>query len=140
MLTINDKISIRISEFRFSYARSPGPGGQHVNKVNSKAMLKWSVEKSNALPLAMKQRFMKKFARRITKDGELVIQSHRYREQGRNVADCLHKLREMILEVAVEPKKRKPAKVSKSAKRRRVEAKRRISDKKQSRRGPKFDD
>ncbi len=140
MPTINDKISIRISEFRFSYARSPGPGGQHVNKVNSKAMLKWSVEKSNALPIAMKQRFMKKFARRITKDGELVIQSHRYREQGRNVADCLHKLREMILEVAVEPKKRKPAKVSKSAKRRRVEAKRRKSEKKQSRRGPKMDD
>jgi ribosome-associated protein len=140
MLTINDKISIRISEFRFSYTRSPGPGGQHVNKVNSKAIMKWSVDKSNALPDAMKQRFMKKFARRITKDGELVIQSHRYREQGRNVADCLHKLREMILEVAVEPKKRKPAKVSKSAKRRRVEAKRRKSEKKQSRRGPKMDD
>lgn len=102
--------------------------------------MKWSVDKSNALPAAMKQRFMKKFARRITKDGELVIQSHRYRDQGRNVADCLHKLREMILEVAVEPKKRKPAKVSKSAKRRRVEAKRRISEKKQSRRGPKLDD
>jgi ribosome-associated protein len=140
MLTINDEISIRISEFRFSYTRSPGPGGQHVNKVNSKAIMKWSVDKSNALPDAMKQRFMKKFARRITKDGELVIQSHRYREQGRNVADCLHKLREMILEVAVEPKKRKPAKVSKSAKRRRVEAKRRKSAKKQARRGPKMDD
>lgn len=140
MLTINDKISVRISEFRFSYARSPGPGGQHVNKVNSKAILKWSIDKSTALPETVKQRFMKKFARRISKDGELVIQSHRYRDQGRNVADCLHKLREMILEVATEPKKRKPAKVSKSAKRRRVESKRRNSAKKQSRRGPKLDD
>ena len=48
----------------------------------------------------MKQRFMKRFARRISKEGELVIHSHRYRDQGRNVADCLHKLREMVLEVA----------------------------------------
>ncbi len=140
MLSINDKISIPISEFKFSYARSPGPGGQNVNKVNSKAILKWSVGKSLSLPESIKQRFMKRFARRISKEGELVIHSHRYRDQGRNVADCLHKLREMVLEVAVEPKKRKPKKVSQGAKRRRVEAKRRISDKKQARRGPRLDD
>ena len=140
MLTINDKISIPISEFQFSYARSPGPGGQHVNKVNSKAIMKWSVEKSKSLPPAVKQRFVKKFSRRISKDGELVIQSHRYRDQGRNVADCLHKLREMILLVATEPKKRKPVKISKAAKKRRVDAKRRHSEKKRSRKRPQQDD
>ena len=87
--------------------------------------MKWSIEKSKSLPPTVKQRFVKKFTRRISKDGELIIQSHRYRDQGRNVADCLHKLREMILLLATEPKKHKPVKISKAAKKRRVEAKRR---------------
>ncbi len=140
MLTVNDKISIRVSEFRFSYARSPGPGGQNVNKVNSKAVLRWSVKKTQSLPERVKQRFLARYASRVSKEGELVINSHRYRDQGRNVADCLHKLRELILAVATDPKIRKPKKVSKAAKKRRVEAKKRTGDKKRSRRSPKIDD
>ena len=140
MLTINSHISIPISEFQFSYTRSPGPGGQHVNKVNSKAILKWSVRKTKGLPEAVQERFVEKFARRISKEGDLVINSHRYRDQGRNVADCLNKLRDMVLSVAVAPKKRQPTKVSKAAKRRRVENKRKNSDKKRTRGKPKLDD
>jgi ribosome-associated protein len=140
MLTVNEKISIRVSEFKFSYARSPGPGGQNVNKVNSKAVLRWSVKKTQSLPAAVKQRFLARYANRISKEGELVINSHRYRDQGRNVADCLHKLRELILAVATAPKIRKPKKVSYSAKKRRVEAKKRTGEKKRSRRSPKLDD
>ena len=136
MLTVNEKISIRIAEFKFSYARSPGPGGQNVNKVNSKAILKWSVKKSKGLPESVKARFLKRFARRISKEGELVLHSHRYRDQGRNVADCLNKLRDMILLVAEEPKQRKKKKVSQAAKKRRVENKRRIGEKKRSRKNP----
>jgi len=140
MLNVNDKISIRLTEFDFSYARSPGPGGQNVNKVNSKVILKWSLKKTSALPESVKRRFVVKYANRISQDGSFVISSHRFRDQGRNVADCLNKLRDLILAVAVEPKKRKKTKVSKAAKLRRLEGKRRKSATKQSRKPVRGDD
>ncbi len=139
MLNVNEKISIRLTEFKFSYARSPGPGGQNVNKVNSKVILKWSVEKTKALPEAVKQRFVTKYANRISQDGLLVLTSHRFRDQGRNVADCLAKLRELILVVVPEPKKRKKKKISYGAKQRRLENKKRNSATKASRKPPKLD-
>lgn len=140
MLNVNEKISIHLKEFKFSYARSPGPGGQNVNKVNSKVILKWAVHKSKSLPATVKSRFVKKYAKRISKEGEFVLSSHRFRDQGRNVADCISKLREMILAVATEPKVRKKKKVSLGAKRRRLENKKRNSATKQSRRSPRLDD
>ena len=140
MLNVNDKISIRLNEFKFSYARSPGPGGQNVNKVNSKVILKWSIQKTKALPASVKSRFCKKYSKRISKEGEFVLSSHRFRDQGRNVADCLSKLREMIIVVFPEPKVRKKKKVSRAAKRRRLENKKRKSATKQSRRAPRLDD
>ncbi len=140
MLTVNNKISIPLRELRFSYARSPGPGGQNVNKVNTKAILKWSVETTKSLPENVKRRFLERYRRRISKTGELVLQSHRFRDQGRNTADCLAKLREMILEVAKVPKVRKVTKPSLASKRRRLDSKKRTSQRKASRRGPRMDD
>lgn len=140
MLNVNDQISIRLTEFDFSYARSPGPGGQNVNKVNSKVILKWSLKKTSALPESVKQRFVQKYANRISQDDVFTMTSHRFRDQGRNVADCLTKLRELILTVATEPKKRKKKKVSKAAKLRRLENKRRKSATKQSRKPPRKED
>ena len=140
MLTINDRIAIPLREFDFSYSRSPGPGGQNVNKVNTKVTLKWPIHKSPSLPDSVKQRFVVRFARRISKSGDVVVTSHRFRDQGRNTADCLAKLRGLILEVATAPKKRKPTKPSRSAQRRRLESKKRASQRKQSRRAPRLDD
>jgi protein subunit release factor B len=97
MLTINERIAIPLSEFEFSFARSPGPGGQHVNKVNTKAVLRWSIEESVSLPEAVKQRMIDKYANRITKDGVLVVQSHRHSQRPRNIDDCLAKIRLMVL-------------------------------------------
>ena len=140
MLTVNDKIAIPLSEFKFSYSRSPGPGGQNVNKLNTKVTLKWNVEKTKSLPEPVRARLKSKYARRISKSGELVVTSHRFRDQGRNVADTLNKLREMVLNVATAPKKRKKTKPSKAAKRRRLEEKRRTSERKRSRRSISMDD
>lgn len=134
MLTINDKISIPLKEFEFSYSRSPGPGGQNVNKLNTKVTLRWKFGDSPSISDGLKQRIGQKYSRRINKQGELLIHSHRFRDQGRNVADSLHKLRELILTVAVVPKKRKKTRPSRRAKERRLENKRRQSEKKQSRR------
>lgn len=139
MLNVSDKIAIRLTEFKFSYARSPGPGGQNVNKVNSKVILKWAIHRTEALPMGVKARFVKKYSKRISKQGELVVTSHRFRDQGRNVADCLAKLRVMILSVESEPVKRKKTRISQGAKKRRMESKKRRSATKQSRKPPRFD-
>jgi len=135
MLQVNSKISIPLREIKFSFSRSSGPGGQNVNKVNSRVQLRWNVVASPHLPDSVKMRFTKKFNRRITSEGEIVIASQRFRDQGRNVADSLNKLREMILSVATPPKPRKPTQVSRRAKQRRLNDKKKLSQKKQNRRG-----
>jgi ribosome-associated protein len=140
MFKVNQKISIRLAEFKFSFARSPGPGGQNVNKVNSKAILKWSPEKSKALPEAIKVRFIKKYANRINQEKDFVISSHRFRDQGRNVADCLNKLRDLIIQVAEPPRLRKKTIPTAGSVRRRLTEKKRQSDIKKSRRTFKNED
>src|SRR5207244_4237574 len=70
---ISARISIPRAEFTFSFVRSSGPGGQNVNKVNSKAQLRWNVVGSPALPEDVRQRLVSRYARRITDRGELVL-------------------------------------------------------------------
>lgn len=134
MLVVAPHIQIPPSEFEFTYARSSGPGGQNVNKVNSKAVLRWQVTKSPSLPEAVRARFLAKYGSRLTGDGDLLITSERYRDQPRNIDDCLEKLREMLLSVAVAPKKRKKTKPSRASKERRLDSKKRDSTKKRNRR------
>ncbi len=134
VLTVSPQIQIPHAEFEFAFARSSGPGGQNVNKVNSKAMLRWPVRASLSLPAEVLQRFLARFGPRLTVVGELLITSQRYRDQGRNVADCLEKLREMLLEVATRPTRRRTTKPSKAAKARRLETKLAVSRKKAARR------
>ncbi len=122
------------TEFEFSFARSGGPGGQNVNKVNSKAILHWDVTNSPSISVPMKNRFLAKYASRLTLEGVLVMSSQQHRDQITNVEECLEKLREMLESVINPPVARKPTKVSKAAKVRRTEAKREVGKKKQQRR------
>jgi ribosome-associated protein len=140
MLRVNDRISIPYTEFDFTFARSGGPGGQNVNKVNSKVTLRWDVTRSPTLPPGVFARFRAKYHRRMTKEGDFVMTSQRYRDQGRNVADCLEKLRELLLEVAVAPRTRRPTRRTKGSVQRRLNDKKEQSAKKQSRRRPATDD
>jgi len=135
MLEINARISIPLKEFQFTFARSSGPGGQNVNKVNTKVTLHWPVTETESLPPAVRDRFQARYPRRITREGQLVVTSQRFRDQGRNVADCLSKLREMILSVATAPKSRKATKPTRGSRERRLKNKRHKAEKKQSRRG-----
>jgi ribosome-associated protein len=140
MLIVNSRLQIPLSEFEFTYARSSGPGGQNVNKVNSKALLRWPVTHSPSLPPDVRERFLRRFASRLTTEGELLISSQRYRDQGRNADDCLEKLRLMVAEVAVRPVTRRKTRPTRSSTEKRLEKKREASSKKQLRRRPAGDE
>ncbi len=133
MLSIGSNIRIPDDEFVFQFARSGGPGGQNVNKVSSKAMLRWDIERSPNLPDDIRERFRTRFRRRITREGELVISSQRYRDRGRNIKDCRDKLRSMLEEVATPPKRRKPTKPTRAAKEKRLVEKKKRAEKKRRR-------
>jgi ribosome-associated protein len=123
-------------EFEFSFARSGGPGGQNVNKVSSKALLRWAVASSPSLPADIRYRFLRKFAARLTLSGEVLIASQKYRDQNRNADDCLLKLQEMVASVASPPTPRIKTKPGRAAVQRRIESKRKVSAKKVQRRAP----
>lgn len=134
-LIVTPRLRIPLAEFEFRFTRSSGPGGQNVNKVNSKAQLRWPVLASPSLPDAVRERFRSRFGTRISADGDLLIASQRYRDQARNVDDCLEKLRAMLAAVAAPPLRRKRTRPSRASIERRLGDKRRRSEKKQSRRG-----
>ena len=134
MLIINDRLQIPLREFEFDFVRSRGPGGQRVNKVSTKAVLRWNVGASKSLPETVRRRLVAANGRRITHEGHLIITSQRFRDQGRNVADCLAKLRDIVARAATVPKKREPTRPSKASRERRLKHKREQSDRKRSRR------
>ncbi len=125
MLIITPNISVPLSEFELSFSRSSGPGGQNVNKVNSKVTLRWDVTNTRALPLRVKRRLLAQLESRLTKQGEVLVVSDQYRDQSRNLAVCLERLRGWIEAAVPEPKLRRKTKPSKAAKERRLEGKKR---------------
>ncbi|MDR1483743.1 MAG: aminoacyl-tRNA hydrolase [Planctomycetaceae bacterium] len=131
MLKINSRLQIPIDEIRFSYARSSGPGGQNVNKVSSKVVLRWQPLRLSAIEI---ERLIVNFPRFwSTKSCEVVITSQRQRDAIQNKNDCLEKLVGMIKEVVKIPKKRIPTKPTKNSIKRRLETKTKNSIKKQNR-------
>ena len=136
MPEINEQIHIPDGELEWSFARSGGPGGQNVNKVSSKALLRWRLVDNTTLPAEAKARLQGQQRRRITGEGDLLITSQRYRDQERNKEDCLDRLRAMVLAALEAPTPRRPTKPTRGSRRRRAADKRRHSERKQERRGP----
>lgn len=139
MLYINERISIPNEEFEFTFARSSGPGGQNVNKVSSKAVMRWNVTETLSIPEPVRQRFLARYKNRLAKDGCIVIHGQKYRDQARNMDDCKLRIKALILDVAVPPVKRRPTKPSRGAQKRRLQGKKQNSEKKQNRQKPKLD-
>lgn len=133
MLVVTATIRIPLVEFDWSYARSGGPGGQNVNKVSSKAVLRWSLEASEHVAPPVKQRVRELFPGRVTGEGELVISSQEHRDQERNRGACLEKLAAMVRQAAETPAERRPTKPTKGSRRRRLADKKRQATRKADR-------
>jgi ribosome-associated protein len=134
MIRITRSISIDESEITESFVRSSGPGGQNVNKVATAVQLRFDVVHSPSLPEDVRERLMKLAGRRVTEDGELVIDARRYRTQARNREDALERLVALIKRAAVRPRKRRPTKPSHVARQKRLDRKRQRSETKRRRR------
>lgn len=117
-------IDVPLHEVEIRFVRSSGAGGQNVNKVSTKAVLRWPVEASRGLPADVRRRFRERYASRITTRGEILVASDRYRDQARNVADCIARLRAMIAAVAEPPRPRRPTRPGRAARERRLGEKR----------------
>lgn len=139
-LVVTRTIRIPRTEFEFTFTHSSGPGGQNVNKVATKARLRWNLAATAALPAGVRDRFERTYGSRLTNDGDLLLTSQRFRNRDRNARDCLERLREMLRAVAKPPTPRKPTKPSRGAVQRRIDAKKRRSQRKQQRRPPRRDD
>jgi ribosome-associated protein len=132
-LVVTPDLVIPGAELQLSYARSAGPGGQNVNKVSSKAVLRWQAAATPSLPESVRQRFTAKYGNRINAEGELVLAADEYREQSRNVSACYERLRVMIVAVLKPPRRRVKTRPSRAAVERRIESKQRRSATKQGR-------
>jgi ribosome-associated protein len=122
------------NQLRLQYARSSGPGGQNVNKVNTKTELWVPLSGITGLTENARNRLIQLAGHRLTQAGEIHIAADNHRTQEANRAEAFDRLRELIVRAKHEPKRRRKVKISKAAKRRRVDAKKRRGETKSNRR------
>src|SRR5262249_44700677 len=134
MIRVDARIIIPENELEESFIRASGPGGQNVNKVSSAVQLRFDVKSSPSLAEPVRARLLK--ALHLTRDGVLVITAQRFREQERNRADARARRMETVRRAAPPKKPRRPTKLPKAVKQRRLDGKKRRSVLKRERARP----
>jgi protein subunit release factor B len=136
------RVHLQMDKIIFSFARSSGPGGQNVNKLNTKAELRFNVDEAADvwIPSHVVRRLKDQQMNRINGNGELLITAQEHRTQHKNKELCIDKLRDILAEAYIEPKDRKMWQgLSKKTKSNRKDEKRHRSDIKANRRSNKKD-
>lgn len=133
MVAVTPTLSIDDSELQFEFVRSSGPGGQNVNKVATAVQLRFDVKNSSSLPEEVRQRLMHLAGKRLTEDGLLVIDAHRYRTQEQNRQDAIERLASLARQATEKPKARRKTRPTAASIERRLESKRRRSENKRLR-------
>lgn len=124
-----------LTELHYRTSRASGPGGQHVNKTESRVELIWHPASSSCLNPGEKARMLKFFGHRLTEKGELILTSTRYRSQHRNKEDVEERFLGLVSTALIPPKKRVATRPTRASKERRIKEKKIRSDIKKSRRG-----
>jgi ribosome-associated protein len=127
MIQITATISLRDDEIEEQFLRSPGPGGQKVDKTETAVQLRFNAGESPAISLEVLLRLEKLAGRRMTGDGVIIITASRHRTRERNRRDAVERLSELIRTASVPPKPRHPTKPTKGSKQRRLDSKQRNS-------------
>jgi ribosome-associated protein len=122
------------NELHFSASRSSGPGGQNVNKVNTKVELRFNVASSSILSEEEKFLILEQLAKKINSEGELILVSQTERSQVKNKEKAIEKFYSLLTRALKPRKKRKPTKPSQASKEERLEEKRKLAEKKERRR------
>ena len=129
-------IVIPAAALEWQFVRSSGPGGQHVNRTASKAVLRYDVRRATHLPADVRLRLLAAVRSRLTTDGAILITSQRHRDRGRNVADCRAKLAALVARAAIVPTVRRRTRIPRGAVADRLEAKQRRGRTKRLRQRP----
>jgi ribosome-associated protein len=132
-LELRPGLVIPAGELRAEAARGGGPGGQNVNKVSSKVVLRFAPLASRAFDGAQRARLAERLGSRLSSRGELVIHASRHRERLRNLEDARDRLARTLLAALARPERRVATRPTRGSQRRRLEGKRRRSDVKRSR-------
>lgn len=132
-LVVTSRVTIPEAELSESFAKSGGPGGQHVNKTSTKVELRWSIATSEALSEDDRAWLLERLASQLTSDGELLITAADERSQSRNRSEARRKLAATVREGLVRPRRRRRTRPTKGSIERRLQEKRRRAEVKQSR-------
>jgi ribosome-associated protein len=133
MIYISPTIQLDEREIELDFVRSPGHGGQNVNKVSSAVQLRFDVQNSPSLPEDVRQRLAKLSGKRLTSDGILVLEAHQYRTQEQNRQVAIDRLVRLVQQASRPTRPRIKTRPSRAAIQRRLEAKRKRSEIKRQR-------